>query len=90
MTQMCCEAVRPSSEQWCQIERIAALTPCRRGFACLSSGFETMGRLEIPGSDGAMECLEPEAQECNLGVRFHGGTHCACLLRLYMAQKFNL
>lgn len=82
MTQMCCQVVRPSYEQWCRIEKIAALTPRRKGFACLRSGFEALGQLEMPGSDGAMECLEPEAHECNLRVRFHGGTCCVCLVRL--------
>ncbi len=89
MTQMCCEAVRPSLEQWCQIEKIAALTPCRRGFVCLTSRFETLGRLEAPDSDQALECLDPRAAECNLAVSCRDGTYCACLVRLYAAYTFG-
>lgn len=90
MTQMYCEAVGPSPEQWCQIEKTAALTPCRRGFVCLTSGFEDLSWLRVTDSDRAMECLEPEGAGCNLGVPFRDGTYCACLLRLYMAHTFNL
>jgi hypothetical protein len=46
MMQMCCKVASPSSEQRCRIEKIAALTPCRRGFVCLASPFQDLGRLQ--------------------------------------------
>jgi len=90
MVQTCCKAVSPSSEQRCRIEQIVALTPCRRGFACLTSRFQRLRRLEAAEGGRGMRCLECDAAQCNLAVSLGDGTYCACLLRLYIAETFDL
>jgi hypothetical protein len=90
MTQMCCQVVSPSPEQRYRIERIAALTPCRRGFVCLTSRFQNLGRLVTTDPDRAAKCLEPDGAKCNLAVLLRDGTYCACLVRLYIATTFDL
>ncbi len=90
MTPMCCEMARPSSGQWARIERIAALTPCRRGYVCLRPHSADLIWPAGNASDGVGNCLEPRGAECNLGILLQERVYCACLVRLYVARRSAL
>ena len=90
MTAALCEAVDPSSSQREQLERIMAVTPCRKNFVCLTPRFRCSGRVELTDSGRAVKCLGHEQATCGLAIPFADGTYCACLMRLYIARAFGV
>ena len=70
-----------------QIDKIMSEITCQKDFACCKSGFEEIGKIWDVKTEGLLECLEEDSQDCQFSLSFGEEPSCLCPVRIHIANE---
>ena len=69
-----------------RLAELAAVTPCERDHACLSSVSEKLCKAKLAGDGCTVPCLDEDGWRCRYSIPVGQGLACTCLVRQYIAK----
>ena len=71
------------------LDDLVSQTDCPKGFECVESKFEVLGKAKDRGLEGYLDCLDDSAPSCKFGVPFGSGYFCRCPVRVYILKELG-
>ena len=62
---------------------------CAKNFKCLEFKFDEMCKAKDIGQEDYLECLDPNAEQCEYSLSFAHGYLCQCSIRLHIKKSLK-
>jgi len=79
-----------TENQESRIQEIMREMDCPKAFECYRSRFKNLGKVRGIGTNGFLECLSEDSQNCQFSLFSGNEVCCLCPVRIHIATEFKI